>query len=185
MDRDRTVIVARLGAAATRIHARRLAPCVVAIAGPFTRILDRIRMADQRDIAVVLEIVGIGVALAARVETQERELGEEQFRAIPLADLEFVAIITVAVDEMVAVGRPAPTLTIVDRQRRSPRPAAMPQARRYPVGRRGDTEDVGDRRFVPADQRMIDVEAVIGRPMPIEEVAVGFLAVPVLFDALP
>src|SRR4051812_24308679 len=98
MDRDRSVVVAWLGAAAAIIHSRRLTPGIVAIAGPLARIVDCISMADQRDVAVVLEIIGIDVALLPRVETQKRELGEEQFRAVPLADLELVTVIAVAID---------------------------------------------------------------------------------------
>src|SRR4051794_30446514 len=127
MNRDRAVVVTWLGAAAAIVHSRRLAPRIVAIAGPFARIVDCISMADQRDVAVVLEIIGIGVALLPRVETQKRELGEEQFRAVPLSDLQLVTIIAVAIDEMVTIGGAAPVLAVLDRPRRGARPATMPQ----------------------------------------------------------
>src|SRR5438874_1634512 len=104
MNRDRAVVVTWLGAAAAIVHSRRLAPGIVAIARPFAWILDRISVADQRDVAVVLEIIGVGIALAAGVKAQERELGEEQLRAVPLSDLQLVTIIAVAIDEMVAIG---------------------------------------------------------------------------------
>ena len=51
--------------------------------------------------------------------------------------------------------------------------------------RRRDGQQIHDHRLIPADQRMTDVQAVVRRPVPVEDIAVGRLAVPVPLDFPP
>src|ERR1700679_2077823 len=53
------------------------------------------------------------------------------------------------------------------------------------MGGRRDREQEGDHRLVPAYQRMADVPGMVGRPMPIEEIARWGLAIPVPLDPAP
>src|SRR5262249_31341914 len=51
--------------------------------------------------------------------------------------------------------------------------------------RRRNGEQIHDHRFIPSDERMADMPAMIGRPMPIQDPAVRRLSIPVPFDAAP
>ena len=50
---------------------------------------------------------------------------------------------------------------------------------------RGDRQEVDDHRFIPSDEWMVDVEAMIGRPVPVKKIAVGLLSVPIPLDLAP
>jgi len=56
---------------------------VVAVALEMSRVFDRIVVADQRDIAIVLELVGVTVAVTARVECHKRTMSKESWRPFP------------------------------------------------------------------------------------------------------
>jgi hypothetical protein len=80
------------------------------------RVGDRIGLLDARDAAVVLEVVGVAIAPAARIEAHEREVGEEQLGAGAFADVEPDAVVGVPVDVVIAFGGAAPGAAIGDGQ---------------------------------------------------------------------
>ena len=79
---ERAVVVARQREAACRVHAGGAAPGIVTTPPEMPRVFDRVVVADRGDVAIVLEIVGVAVALAARVKCHKRVLREEQFAAV-------------------------------------------------------------------------------------------------------
>ena len=72
-----------LSSRGSRVHSSGAAPGIVAVALEMSRVFDRVVVADQRDVAIVLEIVGVAVALTARVECHKRVMGEEKLAALP------------------------------------------------------------------------------------------------------
>jgi len=78
------------------------------------RIGDTVGAIDPGDIAIVLEIVRVGIGEIVWIETHEGEIGEEERTAGADADVEFDAEIGVAVEVPVAVGGARPAAAVID-----------------------------------------------------------------------
>src|SRR5690606_12123622 len=158
---------------------------ILAVADEAARILDAVRMIDTGDRAIVLEILRVAVAETARIEAHGGEMGEEEIGAVADADIELGAEVGVAVHIAIPGRRAAPQLSIANVPLGRAGEARVVELGRYGVRRRSDREQVHDHRLVPADQRMVDVESMIRRPVPVEHIAVALLAIPTPLDVSP
>ena len=166
--RDHAVIVVGgVGTVALGVVARAQAPAGGAVALEAMRVAQAMRPVDQRMALVLLPVVGIAVAQAARVQAHEGIVREEQWPAPVAAERQGDAVEGPAVPE-----------------RPSPRPALMVGLGVDRVARRGRREHIGDQRLVPAADLVIHGPAVVGAPMPVEHGAAA-AGVPVPFDRLP
>src|SRR5256885_1669665 len=165
--------------------ARRQSPSRGAVALVFAGIVDAIGAVYLRDAPVVVEIIGVAVSLAARIEAEERVVREEEWTAGGHPYRQLDAVIRVPVHVMVAVARLAPAPAVLHGTLGLTRPAAVVHLPRHAVRGRGDGQQIRDHGLVPADERVLEIPGVVRRPVPDEESAVGGLAMPAPFDAFP
>src|SRR5215469_11274785 len=112
-------------------------------------------------------------------------MSEEEIGAVAFAHIELDPVISISIDEVIALRGPTPPAAILDGALRLPCPSGVIHRGRNGMRGRGDSEQVNDERFIPSDERMIDVKRVIGRPVPIKKIAAGLLPIPVPFDRSP
>ena len=115
---------------------------------------------------VLLPIVGVAVGEAARIEAEERIVGEEERTAAVGSERKRDAVEVPAVGEV----RTADPAVVIDR-----RIGGVPRCRRG--------EDVGDQALVPAVDGVVHRPPVHRAPMPVE--AVRAAGIPVPFDRRP
>src|ERR1700732_959242 len=122
---DRPIVISRQGAAAGSIDAGGASPRIIPVANILSRVSDSITVADQRNTAIVFEIICISILLVARVKAQKRVLGKEKVCAISFPDVELDAVITISVDVMIALRGPTPPAAVLDSLLRLSRPTGV------------------------------------------------------------
>ena len=165
--------------------ARRQPPAALAVALVPARVLDDVGAVDSRDVTVVLEVARVPVPHGTRVEAQIRVVGEEERPAAPDADVERDPVVRRPVGVAIPLPSASPPLSVLGRLVRLAGPPAVVQLGRHGVRRRRDGQHVGDERLVEADQLVVDVPGIVGRPVPVEIAAVRALPIPVPLDAPP
>src|SRR3984893_2564162 len=147
---DRSIVVPRVGAPASRIDASGTPPRIIPVANVLSGVSDSISVADQRNVAIVFEIVCVGILLVARVKAQKGVVGKEKFCSISLSDIEFDVVIGISIDVVITLAGATPPATILDRPLRLSRPSGVIHRGWDGMSRRRDREQINDHRLIPS-----------------------------------
>ena len=167
------------------IVACREPPIVRAIALKVAWIRLAVRQINERNITIVVKIIGVLVVNAARIKAHERILREEERTARSHADVELDAIVTIAILIMISFGRARPSTAISDRCLRLARPSRVVHVSRNRMRRRRNGQQVGDHGFVESGDPVIDVPRPLRRPVPQQGVTFRGAPEPVPLHSLP
>src|SRR4030088_1592200 len=98
-------------------------------------------------------------------------MGKKQLFPISLSDIELDPVITISIEVMIALGGATPPAAIFDSPLRLSRPTAVIHGGGDRMSGRCDREQINDHRFIPSDQGVMQVKAIIGRPVPVQKIA--------------
>src|SRR6185437_10386916 len=113
------------------------------------RVADAIGVVDARMCHVLLPVVRVGVAQAARIDSAEGIVGEEERPSPVRPERKLYALETAPVEELAPL-----------------RPTLVVDFGRNRIARRRGGQHVGDEALVPAADRMVERETVGRAPMP-------------------
>src|SRR5206468_5935132 len=112
-------------------------------------------------------------------------MSEKERAAGADADIEFDSEIRVTIGVVIAVGDTAPAAAIVNGNLRLTGPTGVVKLWRDRMRGRSNCEEIDDHCLVETSEAMLDVAGPVGRPMPVESVAVGATAIPIPLDSFP
>src|SRR5580692_4238109 len=155
--------------------ARRKAPRVRTIPLVMLRILDAVSAIDQRQMAIVFEVIRKPIANPAGIKSHVRIMGKEKRISLFGANLQFDSIKSLAVEEVVVLRSVSGAVG----------PARVVKAHWHSVRGRSDGKQVDDHHFVEPGEAMIDVPGPFRRPVPVERVTLWRLAIPIPLHGFP
>src|SRR5713226_5673691 len=147
---DRSIVVSRVGAPAGRIDPHGTSPRIIPVANILPGVGNSVSVIDQRNVAIVLEIVGVSILLVTRVKTEKRIVGKKKVCPIFLSDIEFDAIVAVSIDVVIALGGSTPPAAILHRPLRLSRPTGVIDGSWDRMSRGRDREQIDNHRLIPS-----------------------------------
>ena len=105
------------------------------------------------------------------VESHVGIVREEERSARANTYVELDSVIGVAVCVVVTIGAAGPAGTVVERGLRLSGPAGIIEIGRHGVSGRSDGEQISDHHFVESYEWMVNLPRPLGRPVPIQEIA--------------
>src|SRR5678816_3911314 len=114
-----------------------------------------------------------------RIETEERIMSEKQRPPCTHSNIELDPVVSVSISVVVPIRRARPPSAILQRSLFLSRPPGVIHLSRHAMGWRSHREQIRNHHFVESDQRMMDCPRPLLRPMPVQEIALRILPIPV------
>ena len=179
-------VVRSVGNIAGRAVAGSQSPGVGAIALKMFGIRNAISAVDQGNVAVVFKIRRAeAIAQTVGIESEIGVVRKKEGTSGANADIELYAVVRVSVRIVIPVLGAGPSLAIRESHGILACPAGIVITGGNAVCRRCHCKKIGNHHFVEANERMVDTPSPKRRPMPVQEMALRRLAIPIPLDALP